>query len=110
MSQLKDRLIQFARQTGANSISEFERNCGLSNGAVNKCKESLTSESLVKIALRYPSIDLYWLIGLSDAPHTTQTKKVDSAPNVSENIDVKFLLEQIEKKDELIRFFISKKS
>ena len=111
MSQLKDRLTQFVNSTDAKSITDFERICGLSIGTIAKCKESVTSETLAKIARKYPSVDLYWILGLRG-----DAQQVDLVPSLHQeenrNYDafedtIKFLMKQIEEKDNIIRFLIS---
>lgn len=111
MSQLKDRLLKFVESTEVKSVTEFERTCGLSIGTIAKCKESVTSETLAKIARRYPKIDLYWLLGLVDdqttglfefvPPEQSKTAKSEDPTMLS------FLMKQIEQKDDTIQFLQS---
>lgn len=58
---LKGRLLEFIDSQGI-SKSEFERNVGLSNGYINNFKGSLGSEKLECILIRYPKLNVRWLI------------------------------------------------
>lgn len=61
ISDLKSRLLEFIDLQGI-SKSEFERNVGLSNGYINNFKGSLGSEKLECILIRYPELNVRWLL------------------------------------------------
>ena len=57
---LKDRLLEFIAFLGIEK-SVFERNCGFSNGFVDKTSDNIRGTSLDKIAEVYPQLNLVWL-------------------------------------------------
>ncbi len=63
---MNKRLMEFIVHIGI-SISEFERNCGLSNGAVSKIGEKTRRLTLDRISKAYPSLNIDWLLtGVGD--------------------------------------------
>lgn len=109
MSQLKERLITFVNNnSGAGSISEFEKNCGITIGTISKKDGNLRTDILAKIARRYPLLDLYWVLGLTDVPHSPLSVKSDSEGNTTYSQDdkdmIEFLKDQLIHKDEMITF------
>lgn len=63
---MNKRIMEFIAHIGI-SISEFERNCGLSNGAVSKIGEKTRRLTLDRISKAYPSLNIDWLLtGVGD--------------------------------------------
>lgn len=76
--ELKERLREYILSLGI-STSEFERNCGLSNGYVNNIRKGIGLKSLEQILNAYPSINREWLLsgtGKSDkeTKHTSEKR------------------------------------
>jgi transcriptional regulator with XRE-family HTH domain len=57
----KERLLQLIDALGI-SKSEFERNCGLSNGYLNSIRNGIGSKGLALILASYPQVNKTWLI------------------------------------------------
>lgn len=57
----KERLLQLIDALGI-SKSEFERNCGLSNGYLNSIRTGIGSKGLALILGTYPQVNKTWLI------------------------------------------------
>lgn len=57
---MKNRLLEFVTQTGL-SKAEFERKCGLSNGALNKIGNNTRMSTLELISKTFPGLNLIWL-------------------------------------------------
>lgn len=73
---MKNRLLEFVTQTGL-SKAEFERKCGLSNGALNKIGNNTRMSTLELISKTFPELNLIWLrtgVGpmLNSTPTITQ--------------------------------------
>lgn len=58
---IKDRIYRFIAETNL-SVRQFEKNVGLSNGAVSKMGNSTRRSILDKIFLAYPDINQVWLL------------------------------------------------
>lgn len=58
---VKSRLLQFIDFKHL-KISEFERNCGLSNGFVSKAGDSIRRSSLDNISNVYPELNVNWVL------------------------------------------------
>lgn len=58
---MNKRIMEFIVHLGI-SVSEFERNCGLSNGAVSKIGEKTRRLTLDRISKTYPSLNIDWLL------------------------------------------------
>lgn len=73
---LKDRILSFIDRKGL-SVRDFERACGLSNGAVSKMGNDTRRSTLDKISTSFPDVNPEWLLAgvgsmlLSDNPKTT---------------------------------------
>ena len=62
MSDFKTRLISFITDTCKMSNREFERTCGLTNGAIAAIgAQGPTASFVKKIADTYPELNLNWL-------------------------------------------------
>lgn len=57
----KERLMQLIDALGI-SKSEFERNCGLSNGYLNSIRTGIGSKGLALILGTYPQVNKTWLV------------------------------------------------
>ena len=57
---MNERVLAFIDYLGV-SISEFERYCGLSNGAVSKMGDNTRMATLDRISKAYPQINVNWL-------------------------------------------------
>lgn len=57
---VKERLINFILYKGK-SVAEFERDCGLSNGFVNKVRKSVGRKALYNILRVFPDLNPVWV-------------------------------------------------
>lgn len=70
---MNERILQFIEYLGI-SISEFERNCNLSNGAVSKMGNNTRRSTINKIYNVYPQLNTDWLLtGKGDMLNTEQS-------------------------------------
>jgi len=60
-NKLKDRLLHFIRHAELTK-SEFEQNCGFSNGFVDKAGNNTRRGNLDKISIAYPELNINWLL------------------------------------------------
>ena len=58
---MNERILQFIEYLGI-SVSEFERNCDLSNGAVSKMGDNTRRSTINKIYNVYPQLNTDWLL------------------------------------------------
>ena len=58
---VKDRLLAFLAEVGM-SQAKFEKECGMSNGYVNNIRQSIQPDKLQRIALRFPALNIAWLM------------------------------------------------
>lgn len=58
---MNERILLFINHLGI-SISEFERNCNLSNGAVSKMGDNTRRSTLDRIVKTYPQLNTIWLL------------------------------------------------
>ena len=58
---MNERILQFIEYLGI-SVSEFERSCNLSNGAVSKMGDNTRRATLNKICYIYPQLNIDWLL------------------------------------------------
>lgn len=58
---VKERLLAFLADIGM-SQSKFEKECGMSNGYVNNIRQSIQPDKLQRIALRFPALNIAWLM------------------------------------------------
>lgn len=58
---VKERIILFIEYLKL-SQSSFERYCGLSNGLVNNIGSSITARTREKISVKYPELNMTWLL------------------------------------------------
>ncbi len=57
---MNERITYFIDSLGI-SVSEFERVCNLSNGAVSKMGDNTRTSTLDKISNAYPALNVNWL-------------------------------------------------
>lgn len=57
---MNDRILALINYLGI-SVSEFERSCGLSNGAVSKMGDNTRIATLDRISKIYPQVNMTWL-------------------------------------------------
>lgn len=70
---MNERILQFIVYLGI-SVSEFERSCNLSNGAVSKMGDNTRRSTLNKICNVYPQLNIDWLLtGKGDMLNTEQS-------------------------------------
>lgn len=84
---MNDRIIFFIQSLGI-SVSEFERLCSLSNGAVSKMGENTRKSTIDKISRVYPSLNTAWLRtgeGEMIKGRVSQTTHGDNSPNINGN-------------------------
>ena len=58
---MNERILQFIGYLGI-SVSEFERNCDLSNGAVSKMGDNTRRSTINNIYNVYPQLNTDWLL------------------------------------------------
>lgn len=58
---MNERILKFIEYLGI-SVSEFERNCNLGNGAVSKMGDNTRRSTVNKIYNVYPQLDIDWLL------------------------------------------------
>ena len=61
MSEVKDRIIEFAKSQGF-SIKSFEQACGMSNGYVAAMRKGLGTDKLNNVLSAFPSLNRDWLL------------------------------------------------
>lgn len=88
---ISNRIRAFAELRGM-YIADFERKCGLSNGAVSKMGDNTRKSTIDKISTAFPEVNEYWLLTgegpmlrSTDAPKPTQQSTGDNSPNVMGN-------------------------
>lgn len=62
MSDIKDRLTQFAISQGFKSFGSFEIHCGFNRNTLAKSHSGVSSASLEKVGEKFPHLNLNWLI------------------------------------------------
>lgn len=84
---MNERIIKFIDTLNI-SISEFERKCGLSNGAVSKMTDNTRITTIERISKTYPQLNIAWLrTGEGEMLKTsnTQSSTGDNSPNILGN-------------------------
>ena len=85
---IKDRIYRFIKETDL-SVRQFEKNVGLSNGAVSKMGNSTRRSVLDKIFLAYPNINQVWLLtgeGEMLKDKTEDTEFIETAASEDSNV------------------------
>ena len=57
---IKERLLKFIDAKGL-KVRDFERNCGLSNGAVSKMTANTRESTYNRLSIGYPDLNIEWL-------------------------------------------------
>lgn len=84
---MNERINVFIQSLGI-TVSEFERLCGLSNGAVSKMGDNTRTSTIDKISKIYPSLNIAWLRtgeGEMIKGSVSQTSHGDNSPNINGN-------------------------
>lgn len=84
---MNERMNFFIQSLGI-SVSEFERLCNLSNGAVSKMGDNTRTSTLDKISKVYPTLNIVWLRtgeGEMIKGSVTQTSHGNNSPNINDN-------------------------
>ena len=85
-SSVKQRLISFISYIKL-SQSKFEKEISVSNGYVNNIRQSISPDKLQKIALRFPELNIAWLItGDGDMINNADCALSSSTPDEYEEI------------------------
>lgn len=82
---MNERINYFIQSIGI-SVSEFERVCDLSNGAVSKMGDNTRTSTLDKISKAFPSLSIAWLRtgeGEMLKGGISQTTHGDNSPNIN---------------------------
>ena len=61
VSNIKQRLIEFIQYKELN-ISNFEKQCGITEGFITRMSKGVGAERLAKISRRYPELNTEWLL------------------------------------------------
>lgn len=77
MSEIKERLLLFLKHKGIGQ-TKFEELVGLSRGSINKIKDGVSTQTIVKIVDYFPELSINWLL-------LRQGEMVHSKRNVPEN-------------------------
>ena len=89
MDDFKTRLISFITDTCKMSNREFERTCGLTNGAIAAIgAQGPTASFVKKIADTYPELNLNWLFRGSGKMLITETPSPSVENNIHHNATV----------------------
>lgn len=63
MSDLKSRLVEFARAQYDMGQNKFEEHCGISRGIINAIKDTgISTTTLTKIIVKCPELNVRWLL------------------------------------------------
>lgn len=84
---MNERINVFIQSLGI-TVSEFERICNLSNGAVSKMGDNTRTSTIDKISRIYPSLNITWLRtgeGEMIKGQVSQTSHGDNSPNINGN-------------------------
>lgn len=84
---MNERINAFIQSLGI-TVSEFERICNLSNGAVSKMGDNTRTSTIDKISKIYPSLNITWLRtgeGEMIKGQVSQTSHGDNSPNINGN-------------------------
>lgn len=84
---MNERINVFIQSLGI-TVSEFERICNLSNGAVSKMGDNTRTSTIDKISKMYPYLNITWLrTGEGDMikGQVSQTSHGDNSPNINGN-------------------------
>lgn len=84
---MNERINVFIQSLGI-TVSEFERICNLSNGAVSKMGDNTRTSTIDKISKMYPSLNITWLRtgeGEMIKGSVSQTSHGDNSPNINGN-------------------------
>lgn len=82
---MNERINVFIQSLGI-TVSEFERICNLSNGAVSKMGDNTRTSTIDKISKIYPSLNITWLRtgeGEMIKGQVSQTSHGDNSPNIN---------------------------
>lgn len=93
MSDLKTRLVQFAREQYNMGQNKFEEYCGISRGIINAIKDGgISTNTLTKIIVKCPELNIRWLL-LGEENNEmilginhTETKETEQKDAVATNI------------------------
>jgi transcriptional regulator with XRE-family HTH domain len=90
MSNLKSRLILFAREKYNLGQNKFEEYCGITSGTINKIKEGsgISTNTLTKILLKCPELNARWLLlGVGDMleGESKEISPCEKSPSVEVN-------------------------
>lgn len=84
---MNERINVFIQSLGI-TVSEFERICNLSNGAVSKMGDNTRTSTIDKISKIYPSLNITWLRtgeGEMIKGQVSQTSHGNNSPNINGN-------------------------
>lgn len=84
---MNERINVFIQSLGI-TVSEFERICNLSNGAVSKMGDNTRTSTIDKISKMYPRLNIAWLRtgeGEMINGQVSQTSHGDNSPNINGN-------------------------
>lgn len=82
---MNERILKFIEYLGI-SVSEFERNCNLSNGAVSKMGDNTRRSTVNKIYNVYPQLDIDWLLTGKGSMLNDSKAELEQPNTANENV------------------------
>lgn len=69
-------------------INQFEQSCGLSNGYINQIKKSIGDEKLKAISLRFPDLNISWILtGIGNMIQDQEIEYIDDNQTTEREIN-----------------------
>lgn len=82
---MNERILKFIEYLGI-SVSEFERNCNLSNGAVSKMGDNTRRSTVNKIYNVYPQLNTDWLLTGKGSMLNDSKAELEQQNTANENV------------------------
>ena len=92
METFKDRLLKFLKIHAKMGQTKFEEHVGLIRSQISKIKDGMNTISVEKIALKYPELNLNWLLtGKGEMLiNNTSTKAPKETPIAGTQLEISF--------------------
>lgn len=109
--EIKQRLIDYARNVYDMGQNKFEEHCGITRGTINAIGKGISTATLEKILAACPEINLDWLIsgtGEMKKPETARNPRSDSFSSEVEQVSAQGVKSEnkgvLDTKDDEIRY------